>query len=204
MQSSNPGASSTGRVAIDPARGRRRVLLGALLFLGIVAMTAVATVLSQSLEPSARAWNDAEFVVTLAPLEEGKLQILHVNQHPLFVLRPDAGQRQSIRELNDHVFDKRHSYFSPELGAYVYWGESTKWGCPLLEKTAADQLVYWPDTERTWLGGYWDPHCEVSYDYAGRTIATYSRAFNGYTGEWPNLQSPHVRVSGQTLTISFL
>lgn len=183
---------------------RRSTLLLVLTLLCLIAGAALSGVFFSSLSPSDRTQNDAEFVVTLAPVVEGKLQVVSVNGRPLFVLKPDAQQRRSIEEMDGHVFDKRHGFFSPELGAYVYWGESTKWGCPLSEMTTSDYKAYWPDSVRTWSGGYWDARCEVSYDYAGRTIASPDRAFNGYAAEWPNLRSPRIHVSGLTLTVSFL
>ena len=59
-------------------------------------------------------------------------------------------------------------------------------------------------TASGWRGGYWDERCEVSYDYAGRAISNAAYTFNGYTGPWPNLRSPRVRVDGLVVTVSFL
>ncbi len=181
------------------ARSRLTLALAG-LFAALVALA--AWVFLRSLAPSGRATNDAEFVVHLEPIIEGKLHVVRVKESPLFVLRPSAAQRAGIAAMDPYVFDKTHSYYSPELKAYVYWGVSTKWGCPLSEKTAEERRALWPDAPNLWLGGYWDSRCEVSYDYAGRTVSDPTRSFNGYAVRWPNLRSPRVQVSGLVSTIS--
>lgn len=183
---------------------RRLRLILALVGVSVVGCALVVMTLLRSLEPSDRAFNDAEFVVRLEPIMEGKLQVASVNGRPLFVLRPSRKQRESIAAMDPYVFDKTLGYYSAELDAYVYWGESTKWGCPLTEKTPEDRQVSWPDASNLWAGGYWDGRCEVSYDYAGRTVADSARSFNGYAAPWPNLRSPRMRASGLVVTISFL
>lgn len=181
---------------------RRFTLALAGISLALAALAAGAFL--HSLAPSDRAINDAEFVVRLEPIVEGELQVVRVNESPLFVLRPNAKQRESIAAMDPYVFDKTHGYYSSELNAYVYWGVSTKWGCPLSEKTAEDRQSLWPESPNLWRGGYWDGRCEVSYDYAGRTVADPTRSFNGYAVRWPNLSSPRIHATGLLLTVSRL
>jgi Rieske Fe-S protein len=179
----------------------RRHLTLALAGTSSVVVALVLWPLLRSLSPSDRAINDGEFIVRIEPIVEGKLQVVPVNNFPLFVLRPSAKQREAITSLDPYVFDKAHSYYSPALDAYVYWGVSTKWGCPLSERTTEDRQAFWPEAPNLWPGGYWGGHCEVSYDYAGRTVADSARSFNGYAARWPNLDSPRIKVSGLNITV---
>jgi hypothetical protein len=154
-----------------------------------------------SLAPSERARNSATFVLPLPVLEPGRLAILRINERPIFLLRPNEEQTRSIALLDGHVWNASKGNYVRELDAYVYWGTSTKWGCLLQDKPAQDTGM---TKKGEWLGGFWDPACEVSYDYAGRTIKTWEFTFNGYTGEFTNLVQPKFKVEGGNLIVSLL
>lgn len=111
---------------------------------------------------------------------------------------------RSIAALDGHVWNTAKSSYVKELDAYLYWGTSTGWGCVLEEKPPQEsQLKNWNEKAQ-WLGGFWDPQCEVSYDYAGRTIRTWEFTFNGYTGEFANLIPPKFTLEGGKLIVSLL
>lgn len=141
---------------------------------------------------SAKADNDSLVSVRVDPLKPGELQVIDVKGNKLFLLKPSNAQLQSIHTLNSHVWDANSHSFDEKLGAYVYWGHSSKWGCPLeYVPPQASILLEW-EPKAQWLGGYWDWLCEVSYDYSGRAIKTYGFTRNGYNHKHPNLGSPTI------------
>lgn len=154
-----------------------------------------------ALAPIRESTVDLEF--TMLPV--GRPVVMDADGFPLIILKPNAEQLANIRALDVHVAEREYSTFRSEIGAFVYWGVSTKRvGCALLEvkPSQPSRLVEWRG-DAIWLGGYWDPICEVSYDYAGRAIKSYEFSFNGFVGEYPNLNSPLVvKITGNKLKVS--
>jgi hypothetical protein len=172
--------------------------------MAIVSLLAIGYVVAQSFFPSARAINEAEYVLNIVPLEPEKLQVHRIHGRQLFVLKPDKRQIESIKLLDDHVWKKEADSFVKELGAYVYWGHSTKFGRPLEHHPIDETLPPGWGIDRNWQGGYWHPWDEVSYDYAGRTIASYEFTYNGFNQAYPNLQVPTLKVVRDKLVVSLL
>ena len=112
-----------------------------------------------------------------------------VGGKPLYFIKPDASQKQAIKELNAHVWNKSLSNYVPELNAYVFWGLSSRWGCTL-KHYPKNKVSY----SLKWLGGFSDERCNVGYDYAGRTIKTEKFSFYGRIIELPNLIKPNIRA----------
>lgn len=140
----------------------------------------------------------------LTALTPGKVGVFEVWSRPLFVLRPNAAQRQSIAGLDAHVADPRTDNYVPQLDAYVYWGYSTNRGCYLEEKSPQLPPLLDIAPQAQWLGGYWSGDCDASYDYADRTIITYEFTFNGYTAPLPNLSHPKLRIVGNEVIVQML
>lgn len=170
----------------------------------LVLASGVVFVFFASLEPSARTRNDAEYTFPVSSLETGKVQAFSIGGRSLFILRPSAQQMESIRHLEVHVADKVITSYIPSLDAFVYFAESTKRGCQLQELPPQKSRFAEYIKDSIWLGGYWDPICEVSYDYAGRAISTHNYTFNGYDAKFPNLKVPSVRLVGDTAIVSLL
>ncbi|MES9981634.1 MAG: hypothetical protein ABW107_23220, partial [Candidatus Thiodiazotropha sp. 6PLUC5] len=116
----------------------------------------------------------------------------------------DNEQWDSIKYLNKHVWNKSNDSYIEALGLFIYWGHSTKFGSPLEHHPKNETIPpgWWDD--RKWMGGYWHPWDEISYDYAGRAIKTRIHTYNGYNADYPNLQVPKIRPSGTSLVISLL
>ena len=183
---------------------RRQLLsrsIGALALLGALCMIGV---LASALRPSGRARSDAELVFPVPELVPGQLVIVHVGARPLFILRPTEEQRASVATLDAYVGNVTSDAFVPALGAYVYWGLSTKFDCELREQRPQDSRLLGMDRSARWLGGYWDPTCEVSYDYSGRAIKEWRFTFNGYTGSYPGLSKPCLRITDGNIILSLL
>lgn len=172
--------------------------------IGLAGIAVFAGMLGNSLAPSARARNGAEVALDLSTLSPGKVEIFHVWGRPLLVLRPNESQRQSIVRLDAHVADRRTDNYVPQLDAYVYWGYATNRGCDIEERPpqASNLRDFMPAAE--WLGGYWSPYCDLSYDYAGRMISTYEFTFNGYNLIFPNLSRPKLRFVGSEVIVQML
>ena len=183
---------------------RRRVLVSTVSAFALFGVAASAIPFVSSLAPSERAKDYAKFVFQIPKLEPGHLYTLQVNGRLLFILRPDQKQLESISQLESHVWDTTKGAYVNELDAFVYWGMSTRWGCDLQEKPAEDSGLREWSVKAQWLGGYWDPRCEVSYDYAGRALRRWEFSYNGYADELPNLRKPNVKISGRTLVVSLL
>lgn len=190
--------------AVSRFKMKRRILNLSISFMAIVSLFAIGYVLAQSFFPSARALNDAEYVLNIVPLEPGKLQVHKIHGRQLFILKPDNKQIKSIKLLDEHVWNKNTSSFIKELGAYVYWGQSTKFGRPLEHHPIDETFSPGWGVDRNWQGGYWHPWDEVSYDYAGRTISSYEFTYNGFNLEYPNLRVPSLKVVGNKLVVSLL
>lgn len=171
---------------------RKKLLARTLILILLVGIGFVAYPFIASMGVSAKAKNDSLIQIEIPPLKEGIVSRVDVNGVQLFILRPNEEQSRSIKTLDDHVWNKEVTSFRHDLNAYVYWGMSTKWGCPLEPWPAQESRIKRWDENANWAGGFWDGHCEVSYDYAGRAIKTYRFTFNGYRAEHPNMDSPTV------------
>lgn len=171
--------------------------------LAVIALLAVAYPFIAALSPSARAVNDSLIVVTLPNLEPGVVNSVDVAGNTLFVLMPSEEQLEAIRALDALVSKLSADSYRKDIGAYVYWAHSSKWGCPLEHKTPQDSRIKEWDKDAKWLGGYWDWRCEVSFDYAGRAIKTYQYTFNGYTWDAEGLKTPKVfKKNGDKYVVS--
>lgn len=171
----------------------------------MVSLLAVAHPFIASLRPSAEAMNESLVSIKLPTLEPGIVNSVEVKGMKLFVLKPNEEQAAAIKRLDPYVADMTINSYRADIGAYVYWAHSSKWGCPLEHKPPqASRLREWRRNAK-WLGGYWDPWCEVSYDYAGRTIKSYEFTFNGYTWPGQGLKTPTVfEKSGSDYVVSIL
>jgi hypothetical protein len=164
-------------------------------------MLALAVPFVAALSPRKESIVELDFPV----LPAGQPVILNVEGYPLIILRPNKEQMASIQALDTYVTKKDYITFRTDIGAFVYWGLSTKRaGCSRLEvkPQQPSQLTEW-DSSAQWLGGYWDPVCEVSFDYAGRAITSYKYSFNGFIGDYPHLNTPLVFMKkGNKLRVS--
>lgn len=183
---------------------KRRAFLGkAVKGLAIGGLLAFAYPFIASLNPSAKALNDSLVSFELPELVPGTVYSVDVKGMKLFVLRPNQAQTEAIKQLDPYVSDKSITTYRKDIGAYVYWGYSSKWGCSLEHQPPQNSRLRDWSEEATWLGGYWDWWCEVSYDYAGRAINKYEYTFNGYTWPGKGLRSPAVfQKSGTKYVVS--
>lgn len=182
---------------------RRNFLVSAIKGLGFLSMVAFTYPFIGSMFPSARALNDSLALIEMPKLEPGIVYSVDVKGMKLFVLKPSEEQVASIKQLDPYVSDKAISSYREDVGAYVYWAYSSRWGCPLEHQPpqAAGFREWVPNAE--WLGGYWDWRCEVSYDYAGRAIDSYKYTFNGFTWPGRGLITPTVfEKSGSKYVVS--
>jgi len=142
-------------------------------------------------------------LVFLPKLQPGKVVMLKVKDQLLIMLKPSRQQATSIKRLTGHVWKSDVNTFNSDLNAYVFWATSNKRHCLLQHKPKQESLLkHWSKSGK-WLGGFWDPQCETSYDYSGRSIKTYNYTFNGYTVEQQNLKQPAVmQQSGDQYLIS--
>ena len=168
---------------------KRRILKVVTSLVAIVGMALFVYPFLSSLKPSEKAENNSYVTIELPLLETGTVKRITINNNYLFLLRPSREQKESISLLDSHVWDKTRQ-FNKELGIYVHWGHSTKWGCALEHKEAQESLIAKWKQNTSWFGGYWDGWCEVSYDYAGRAIKTWEYTFNGYNFQHKNLKVP--------------
>lgn len=183
------------------SRHALRIAVGSLI---IVELAAIVYVLSKSLAPSARAKNDAEVLIHLDQIVPGEPLKIRVVGRPLFVLRPTETQRESIARLTPHVAFPSQSNYVHELDAFVYWGFATNRGCELDHQPPQESHLRKWSSNAVWLGGFWSPWCDVSYDYAGRTISSWEFTFNGYNVPFQNLTRPNLSISGNAITVHML
>jgi Rieske Fe-S protein len=182
---------------------RRALLAWLMKGLGLLGFVAVAYPFITSFRPSARALNDSLVIVELPTLEPGVVYSVDVKGMKMFVLKPTTEQAAAIKQLDPYVSDSSINSYREDIGAYVYWAYSPKWGCPLEHQPPqASGLREWIENAK-WLGGYWDWRCEISYDYAGRAINSDKYTFNGYTWSDRGLESPKVfEKSGAKYVVS--
>jgi Rieske Fe-S protein len=182
----------------------RRSYLGvAIKGLIVVGLVAGSYPFLKSMNPSAKAENDSLVVVELPELKPGIVHSIDVGGRELFVLKPSESQMEAIKQLDPYVSDDSYFTYRKDVGAFVYWAYSTKWGCPLKHQPPQDSGLREWSREAKWQGGYWDSWCEVSYDYAGRAINKYEYTFNGYTWPGEGLRTPAVfRKAGTKYVVS--
>lgn len=180
---------------------RRDLLRWIVTVMGLLGIGLATIPFFRSMSPSSSIKANAKFVVDLSDLRPGVLKIVETPVGPVFILRPNAEQLRSIASLDAHVWHPEQIAYSKEVDAFIYWGISTRFGCELLEKKAPRSILTEFYDSGTWLGGYWDPACEVSYDYAGRAIKNGEFTFNGYNMEYPNLDVPRFKRHGDKLII---
>lgn len=166
-------------------------------------LVAIAYPFIGTLHPSAKALNDSLVLIELPKLEPGIVYSADVKGMKLFVLKPNEEQAASIKRLDPYVSDSSISNYREDIGAYVYWAYSSRWGCPLEHQPPQiSRLRDWAQSAE-WLGGYWDGWCEVSYDYAGRAIYRYEYTFNGLAWPGKGLKTPAVfEKSGTKYVVS--
>jgi hypothetical protein len=167
----------------------------------LIMLMAFGHILVNSMSPSARALNNATYVLDLSHMEPGELRVHQISGRQLFTLRPNKAQLSSIDYLDDHVWDKSRASFSKKFGVFIYWGHSTRFNWPLEHHPKDESAPPWWN-DREWMGGFWHPWGEVSYDYAGRTISSPKHTYNGFNAKYPNLKVPVMKTIGETLTIS--
>jgi hypothetical protein len=183
---------------------RRTALILATVLVCVGGIVSLARLLIGSLGPSAQAFADAEVVLQLSPIIPGEIQAFHVHGRPLFILRPNREQQENLARLDAHVADRHSAAYVPELDAFVYWGISTNRGCDLQHKPPQVSMLLEYNPAAEWLGGFWSGVCELSYDYAGRTISSHEFTFSGYRAPSPNLSKPKLRVSGDVIAVQML
>lgn len=149
-----------------------------------------------SLSLSDKAKHDSIVTIQIPQLIPGVINEILVNGIPLIVVKPDEKQTQHLGVLDSHVWDKSFTSFNKELGAHIYWGLSSRRGCLLSHKPEGKSNITEWSEDNVWYGGFWDYSCEVSYDYAGRAMKTYSYTFNGFTGQFENLSTPSIFRKG--------
>ena len=164
--------------------------------MGACGIVALAVVLIGSLKPNRSRPSAAATTFDMRLLQRGVPLKVQSGGVPVFLLRPTREQLASIDALTPHVWHPEVQLFVPELDAFVYAGVSTHVGCPLEVKPAGPSVL----TEdraatagpATWLGGYADPNCDSSYDFAGRTIKSWQYTFNGFNADFPNLHGVRI------------
>ncbi|MCV6637885.1 hypothetical protein [Candidatus Albibeggiatoa sp. nov. NOAA] len=178
---------------------KRKALSILVGILSIVGMASLSYPFLMSLNPSARAINNSFATVHLPKLELGVIYSIKVDGVPLLILRPNEYQKQTILKLDSHVWDKSINSYHETTGAYIYWGISPRFGCELAHFAPQDKR----SNNREWLGGYWDNWCEVSFDYAGRSIKNPNMTLNGFVWNNEGLPSPSVELKdGNKLVVS--
>jgi ubiquinol-cytochrome c reductase iron-sulfur subunit len=175
-----------------------------LLKRSVIVITAVgfavtAYVFISSLSPSARAKSESEHYIEIADLKPGEVLIVQVYGLPLYIHRASKEELNDLHLLDAHVWNKTYSGFNDKQDIFVYWGQSTRSICSLVHLPKGDSRI--KEMGAVWLGGYYDPCRDSSYDYAGRTIKTYLYSGNGLTAEVPNLRSPSYEASSARLLV---
>lgn len=129
--------------------------------------------------------------VDTADLPVGEPRIIELSSNrAIIVLRASPQQLHDLARLTAHVWEPEHA--SPDSGVFVHWAFSTGkfGGCRLRHEPPAYPHDATAVNEPRWLGGYWAPGCEASYDYAGRAIKTTAHAFGSYVAKSKPLRAP--------------
>lgn len=180
----------------------KKILTSIVISLAAIGIIAIGYMFINSLNPSAKAIANGEYVIDLTDIEIGKLKEFNIQGKPLYLYRPTDEQWKDIYFLTSHVWNTEYSGYDDTTKIFIYWGLSTSIGCKLEIHPKGKNLI--STSGGIWLGGYFDVCRESSYDYAGRTIKTYEYTYNGWTSEVRNLDVPKYEISGNDLRIKLL
>jgi len=173
----------------------------AALLLAMTGAIAIIYIFAASMRPSARAIADAQYLLDVSTLTPGKPLIFKDLNRPIFVYRPTQEEWNDIKFLDSHVWDRNYGGYETNSGVFVFWGISTHVPCVLVHIPKGKSTL--SNVAGVWLGGYFDPCGDSSYDYAGRTIKTYTYTKNGYNAEVPNLKSPRFKIQNSQMIINY-
>lgn len=171
----------------------RRTLAIAVALMASMIVAASIWVVGSSLAPTDAARTRSTYLLKVEELRPGEIREYELDGGPLLVYRPTNADMANLKFLDAHVWHPESKAFVTALGAFVYWGYSTKFGCKL-QHIPPGKFTTALDRNIDWRGAYVDPCHGPNYDYAGRTIKTYEFTRNGYSGEHPNLYVPTVAV----------
>lgn len=170
------------------------------IFTGI-AFLAIAYVFIQGMSPSQKAVNQKEHIINLASLDIGKPVKIQTKLGSIFLLKPSPEQIANLQKLDNHVWDKDYVGYEKDLNLFVTLGISTRHGCGLEHAPLGESPIYRNYGIGNWLGGYFDPCHDSSYDYAGRTIKSYEYTYKGLDIQVPNLNAPNYKLHKQQLIV---
>ncbi len=196
-----------GRRAELSNMDRRTYLIATVGGLGLVALLATGYLFVASMRPSEKALNDSMVAVTLPSLEPGIVYSVDVGGYVLFVLKPNKDQIAAIHFLDSHTSNASTNAYKTDLGVYVYWAYSSRWSwrCPLEHYPPQESSLLQWNKNAKWLGGYWDPQCEVSFDYAGRSVQRDEYTYNGFTWKPEGMKTPSIfEKTGDRYIVSIL
>ena len=110
----------------------RRALLK-LMMAGMlaVATAALAVPFTAALAPTPGSMLESVELIELPELQPGVVHEVRVGRVPLLILRPTQAQQDAIKRLDPYVSDPTIRTYQKELGAYVYWGISSRRLCGL-------------------------------------------------------------------------
>lgn len=176
---------------------RKKILVYITFTIAFVGCSFVLVPFVGSLSPSAKAKAERYDVVYLPPIEEGEFREMVVHGKPFYMYRPSEIDLGNIAKLSSHVSNPAYNSYNEKLGIFFVWGISTKLGCKLSFIGPQESRL-----GKRWLGGYFDPCHDPSYDFAGRMISDYEYTFNGYNSKFPNLDVPIVKqLSGNKVEV---
>lgn len=167
---------------------RRRALVLSLMLFCAVGGAVVIYLLTASLAPSERARALAGAVTLslddLAGVAPGNVRQMQAYGWPLFAFRPNEDTWRDLKALDANVWDTTMVGYHEDLGLFLYWAVGTEVPCQLKHFPKGDVGA---NFGLRWLGGYYDPCRDPSYDYAGRTIKTLDFTAVRYSRHVPNL-----------------
>lgn len=170
---------------------RRRTLVVVVWTFAFLAMAAFAIpFLGFLFKPDTGAGGELVFI-DVKDLAAGQPRVVELSPHrAIVILRASAEQQRELASLNEHVWDPVQRTSVP--GWFVHWAFSTGkfGGCRLRHQAAGTAQPHVGRDQAQWLGGYWAPGCEASYDYAGRAIKTARYAYGTYVGKSESLRAP--------------
>jgi ubiquinol-cytochrome c reductase iron-sulfur subunit len=185
---------------------RKQLALIGIVVMALVGVAALAWMFASSMSISAttREIRGTDIsAAAVAAIEPGEVAEFLPFGRPLFVLRPTPDQLRAVVELDEHVWNHQWSGYDADHGLFIYWGISTRLGCNL-EHIPPGASPLGVGVGGRWLGGYFDPCHDSSYDYAGRTIKSFPYSRNGFTADVPNLQAPDHRFRSDGTLVIYL
>jgi ubiquinol-cytochrome c reductase iron-sulfur subunit len=171
----------------------RKLLTRSVIVLSTLGLVITGYVFVSSLSPSERAKAESEHLINITGLMPGELRVVNVNERPLFIHRATKQEHDDLRLLDNHVWNKDYSGYDEKQDIFVFWGLSTRLGCHLTHLPKGKSRF--ENNGAVWMGGYFDPCHDSSYDYAGRTIKTIMYTVIGFNAEVPNLKPPRFEAS---------